>query len=73
MNFVFNHINGEYITEVISDRILINETQDALNLMADCNYHGSYKIILREENFIADFFDLKSGIAGEILQKFSIL
>jgi len=71
MKIVFNQFNGEYIAEVISDRILINKTQDALDLMADCSYHESNSLILREENFVSDFFDLKTGIAGEILQKFS--
>jgi hypothetical protein len=62
---------GIKITEVISDDILIKETQDALNLMAESNYQDSGKIILYEKNVAPEFFDLKSGIAGEILQKFS--
>jgi hypothetical protein len=65
------HINGISIAEIISDEIAIKVTQDALNLMADCAYQGSSKIILYEKNIIPNFFDLKTGIAGEILQKFS--
>ena len=59
------------IAEVVSDNILINETQDALDIMANCNYQDAGSIILYKHNLIPDFFDLKSGIAGEILQKFS--
>ncbi len=59
------------LSEVISDRVLIGEVQDALDLMADCSFRDSRRIILRKENFTPAFFDLKSGIAGEILQKFS--
>lgn len=64
-------INGISIAEVISEDILIKTTQNALDIMADCNYKGAENIILYEKNFIPDFFDLKSGIAGDILQKFS--
>ena len=45
--------------------------QDALDLMADCDYQGARKIIVHKENIVQDFFDLKTGLAGEILQKFS--
>ncbi len=65
------HINGINIAEIISDEIIIKVTQDALNLMAECAYQGSSKIILHEKNILSHFFDLKTGIAGEILQKFS--
>lgn len=64
------HINNS-IAEVVSDYIVINSVQDALDLMADCNYQGAEKMILYEKNILPDFFDLKTKIAGEILQKYS--
>ena len=67
----FIHIDGIKIARVTSDEILIGSTQDAVDLMGDCWYNGAVGIIMKEENIIADFFDLKTGIAGEILQKFS--
>lgn len=63
--------HGVAISEIISDSIVINETQDALDIMAESNYMGSSRIIMHEKNIVAGFFDLKTGIAGEILQKFS--
>ena len=39
--------------------------------MADCSYQGTGKMILYEKNILPDFFDLKTKIAGEILQKYS--
>jgi hypothetical protein len=66
-----HNINDTSIAEIISDKIVIGSTQDALDLMADCGYQGARKIILHEKNITKDFFDLKSGQAGEILQKFS--
>jgi hypothetical protein len=71
MNTRIIEINGVKITEVISDDIIIRDTQDALNLMAESRYNDSDKIILKEANILAGFFDLKTGIAGEILQKVS--
>jgi hypothetical protein len=71
MKIKIKQVNGINLAEIISDNILIKETQDALDLMADSVYRGSSKIIIHEKNITPDFFDLKTGIAGEILQKFS--
>jgi len=65
------NIKSTCIAEIISDAIEIKNTQDALDLMANCGYQGAKKIILKECNLVPDFFDLKTGIAGDILQKFS--
>ena len=64
-------LKGVGIAEIKSDKVEIRKVQDVLDLMADCDYQGARKIILHEKNIIADFFDLKTGLAGEILQKFS--
>lgn len=45
--------------------------QEILDLMADVHYRGVRKIILRKDQLVPAFYDLKSGLAGEILQKFS--
>jgi hypothetical protein len=60
------HKNG--IVEIIDDGILIKETDDVFGLfyMDSCS-----TIILKKENIVEDFFELSTGIAGEILQKFS--
>lgn len=65
-------INDIKIAEVTSeDTIVINTTSDGLNLLGNLYYQGFDKIIIHEKNITPDFFDLKNGIAGEILQKFS--
>ena len=71
MRFEFIGTGEEQIAEIISDGIVIREAQDALDLMADAGYQGAGKIILYEKNLAEGFFDLKTGIAGEILQKFT--
>jgi hypothetical protein len=59
------------VAEVLSESILIAKIEDGLNLMADIYYQGYDAIILHEKNITSAFFDLKTGEAGEILQKFS--
>ncbi len=59
------------IVEVISDDIIIHTAQDGLDLLGDAYYQGYDKMILHMKNITPSFFDLKSGLAGEILQKFS--
>ncbi len=71
MHIETHEINGTRIAEIISDDIIITTAQDGLDVMGNLYYQDFDKIILREQNIIPDFFDLKTGIAGEILQKFS--
>jgi len=71
MNIVAHIINDIKIAEVISDTTIINNTEDGLNLLGNLYFQGFDRIIIHENDITADFFDLKSGIAGEILQKFS--
>jgi len=59
------------IAELISDEMIISQAEDGLDLLGDIYYQGFDKIIIREKNITPIFFDLKTGIAGEILQKFS--
>jgi hypothetical protein len=66
-----HNINGINIAEIISDEIVISNTQDSLDLMANCDYQGARSIIINEKNIIPDFFDLKTRLAGDILQKFT--
>lgn len=59
------------IAELKSDELLIRNAQDGLDLMGTAYYDGYDAIILYVENIVPEFFDLSSGLAGEILQKFS--
>ena len=71
MQITITDFNHSKIAEIISDDVIINQTQDALDLMANCTYQDAYKIIVHSHHLAPAFFDLKSGIAGDILQKFS--
>ncbi|MCZ4224291.1 DUF4180 domain-containing protein [Pedobacter rhodius] len=64
-------INNTDIAEIISTDVIINNTEDGLDLLGNLYYQGFDKVIIDKQNITPDFFDLKNGIAGEILQKFS--
>ena len=72
MDFIEHTSEGENIVEISSDQVVMETEQDALDIMANAGYlHNSRKIIVHEQNLGKDFFDLSSGLAGGILQKFS--
>lgn len=71
MEIIFHTSPENCYAEIISDTPIIFETQDALDLMADCRYQGAEGMIIRREHLTEDFFDLSSGFAGDILQKIS--
>ncbi|WP_342331222.1 DUF4180 domain-containing protein [Pedobacter sp. FW305-3-2-15-E-R2A2] len=71
MNIVTHEKGVIKVAELISDQILIGNVEDGLQLMGDLYYQGYDKIIIYETNITPDFFDLKTRLAGEVLQKFS--
>jgi len=71
MEIKTHQANNSQIAEVISEEIVIKTPEEGLQLLVDLYYQDFDKIIIHEKNITPDFFDLKTGIAGEILQKFS--
>lgn len=63
--------NNKKIAEIISDEIILRTTDDGLDLLGNLYYQGFDKVIIHEKNIIPGFFDLKTKIAGDILQKFA--
>ncbi|WP_330442671.1 DUF4180 domain-containing protein [Flavobacterium sp. C4GT6] len=59
------------IAEIISQNIIITTVEDGTDLVGNLYYQGFDKAILYERNITPAFFDLKTRMAGEILQKFS--
>jgi len=53
-------------------KVIIQGVQDALDLMASIWYtHGCTKAVLDKAIIAEDFFRLRTGLTGEILQTFS--
>ncbi|WP_080779500.1 DUF4180 domain-containing protein [Chryseobacterium phocaeense] len=71
MEIKSHDIHNIKIAEIISDEVIIKSAQDGLDLLGNVYYQGFDKVILYEKNITPEFFDLKTKIAGDILQKFS--
>ena len=71
MEIETHQINDTKIAEVISTDMVIRTIEDGADLLGNLYYQDYDKIIVHQENITPEFFDLKTGIAGEILQKFS--
>lgn len=63
--------NGIHIA-VVDSALTLENVQDILDLLATVQYECEAQgIIVKKESLPECFFDLKSGFAGEVLQKFS--
>lgn len=71
MEIKTHNIKQLHTAEIITDQIIIQEMDDALELLGNIYYQGFDKLILHEKNITPRFFDLKTKLAGEILQKFT--
>lgn len=58
------------IVEVTADSIILNNEQDAVRIMEETFASGATKLVLHKGNIAPEFFDLETGLAGAILQKF---
>ncbi|GAA4431551.1 DUF4180 domain-containing protein [Ravibacter arvi] len=63
--------DGVTIGEVISDEILFKTVPEGTDFVGNLYYAGFDNVVLDERNVFPDFFDLKTGLAGEVLQKFT--
>jgi len=63
-------LDGKNIVILSEDSILIENGQAILDILMSARYNsGCSDIIIRKENIAEEFFDLRSGLAGEITQK----
>src|SRR4051794_31393103 len=71
MEFIVDQKNNSKVAIILSDKIVINNVNDALDLMGTVKYNECDKMLLKKEQIIDDFFVLKTRLAGEILQKYT--
>ncbi|NLT95398.1 MAG: DUF4180 domain-containing protein [Clostridia bacterium] len=63
--------NNVEIAIINSDHLLITDVQSALDLIATVDYETSCsRMIINKSSICEEFFDLSTGIAGEVLQKY---
>ena len=71
MKIKTHNIDNTKVAEIITDKVILRATEDGLDLLGNLYYQGFDKIIIHEKNITPEFFDLRTKIAGEILQKFA--
>jgi hypothetical protein len=70
--FKYHLINENcVIAELTDESFVLKEAQDALDLIMSTGTHECSRFIIYKKNLHDDFFNLSSGLAGDILQKFS--
>ena len=57
--------------ECLPDGGHIEREADALDLVGACGEHRAHRLMLHAENLTGDFYNLKTGLAGKVLLKFS--
>ena len=62
---------NKIIVECLPDGGLVTDENSALDLVAICGEEGTDRVLLHQSNLHADFFDLKTGLAGKVLLKLS--
>lgn len=68
MNAIIHEREGLRVAQIADPGVIIENGGDFLDIVANS---GSRHLVVSKENLSPDFFDLKTGLAGEILQKAS--
>ena len=60
---------SQEIAAIYSPTPIIIDLQTGLDVLTNAQYRYSNSIVINKEAFSEDFFSLKTGIAGDVLQK----
>lgn len=72
MNITTNEKENSKVAVVTSDEPVISTVQDALDLMATLKTEYECSKVVIDKSLITErFFELRTGLAGEILQKYT--
>ena len=63
---IVHQSNGKDIVALKENGVVIHNAQEFLDIIMNLPYD---RVIIYKENVPEEFFDLRSGLAGEILQK----
>jgi hypothetical protein len=66
MKFIQHPINNYTIAELSANNVILTTAQEFLQMIMDSAAEG---VIVHKENIDESFFDLSSGLAGDMLQK----
>lgn len=71
MNLDIITTNNQQLAVADTNEIIIKNIEDGTDLLGNVFYQGIDKVIINKQCIAPAFFDLKTGIAGEVLQKFA--
>lgn len=71
MNINVHNMPFGAVAEVTANGLVISTISDGPDLVGNLYFQGLDKAIIHQRDILPEFFDLKTGIAGEILQKCS--
>ncbi len=69
--FISHTIGKAMVAEVAANDMLLTVPEDVNDLLGNAYYQGFDGMIISADKISPRFFDLKTMLAGEILQKFS--
>lgn len=66
------HNAGETAVAVLAGEFMqVTSLDDAVDLLGNASFQGATEVVVTAGQLHPDFFELRTGLAGEILQKFS--
>jgi PadR family transcriptional regulator, regulatory protein AphA len=71
MNYQLITTEHSSYVELLPDGGTITSETDALDLVSACGEHLNHCLLLHASNLTPDFYNLRSGLAGAVLLKFS--
>lgn len=71
MNIKIHERQGHTIAEVLGDEVYLRDGQDVLGIFAELYGSETVGLILHENQLDPAFFKLRTGVAGDIVQKFA--
>jgi hypothetical protein len=71
MKIIAHQLKNSQVAEIVTNDTIIQNIEDSLDLLGNLYYQQYDQIILQKHQITDEFFDLKNGMAGEILQKYS--
>jgi PadR family transcriptional regulator, regulatory protein AphA len=63
-------IKGKKLVELAKGKGVIRNESDALDIAGTCGFNSAPRALIDAESLAREFFDLKTGLAGAVLQKF---
>jgi PadR family transcriptional regulator, regulatory protein AphA len=71
MEYKITQLKNKNLVESLPDGGMVTDEASALDIVAICGEEQTNFVLLYAGNFNQDFFDLKTGLAGQVLLKLS--